>query len=130
MKMLLLHAVPPFDVEISQDYNDPLYAGTNLTITCEITLSSLVDIPVIVSNQWTRNGYEITEDTITEDLIGDDNLIHTATLEFFPLYHVTDDGEYRCSVNITADIGDNYVESIYNNRSTTFTVLGEMHTVK
>ena len=117
-------SVPSFDVEISQDYNDPLYTGTNLKITCDITLSTLVDIPVIVSNQWTRNGNEITENTITEDLIRENNLVHTATLEFFPLYHVTDDGEYRCSVYVVADTNDNYVTNISDSVNTTLDILG------
>ncbi len=81
----LYSIVPPFDVAISQDYTDPLYTGTNLTITCSITLDSLVNIPVIVNNQWTRNANGIPEATITEDLVINTNLTYTATLEFFPL---------------------------------------------
>ena len=53
--------VPAFDITISQDYTAPLYTGTNLTIMCSISLNSLVDIPVTVSNNWTRNNSEITE---------------------------------------------------------------------
>ena len=115
-----------FDVTISQDYSDPLYTGTNLTITCNIELSSLVDISVNVNNQWTRDGADILESTITSDLFEVTALTHTATLEFYPLYHVTDDGVYQCSVMISND--DEYVNSnviSLNSASTTLDVLGK-----
>ena len=118
--------VPPFDVAISQDYNDPLYTGTNLTITCSITLDSLVDIPVIVNNIWTRNGSVITENTITENLITNSNISYTATLEFFPLYSLTDDGEYQCSVALYADVLDDYVANASSSASTSIDVLGKL----
>ena len=124
MYFYLYSIVPPFDVTISQDYSDPLYTGTNLTITCSITLDSLVNIPVIVNNQWTRNGNVITEVTIVEDLVINTNLTYTATLEFFPLYYMTDDGDYQCSVDVIPDVTDNYVTNISNSASITIDVLG------
>ncbi len=119
----LYSIVPPFDVAISQDYTDHLYTGTNQTITCSITLDSLVNIPVIVNNLWTRNANGITETTITEDLVINTNLTYTATLEFFPLYHMTDDGNYQCSVDMIPNVTDNYVTSISNSASATIDVL-------
>ncbi len=126
MYFYLYSIVPPFDVTISQDYSDPLYTGTNLTITCSITLDSLVNIPVIVNNQWTRNGNVITEVTIVEDLVINTNLTYTATLEFFPLYYMTDDGDYQCSVDVIPDVTDNYVTNISNSASITIDVLGKL----
>ena len=124
MYFYLYSIVPPFDVAISQDYTDPLYTGTNLTITCSITLDSLVNIPVIVNNQWTRNGNVITEATIAEDLVINTNLTYTATLEFFPLYYMTDDGNYQCSVDVIPNVTDDYVTNISNSASVTIDVLG------
>ena len=102
-----------------------MYTGTNLTITCNIELSSLVDIPVNVSNQWNRDGADIMESTTTSDLIEVTALRHTATLEFYPLYHATDDGLYQCSVMISND--EDYVNSnvVSNSASTTLDVLGK-----
>ena len=125
---VFLCIVPPFNVTISQSYYDSLYAGTNLTIFCDITLSSLVNIPIKISNEWTRNGSQITEDTIREDLLKNNNLAYTASLEFYPLNGLTDDGEYRCTVRVSSDeIDENsYTTSIANNASTSLDVLGKL----
>ena len=100
-----------------------MYTGTNLTITCNIELSNLVDIPVNVNNQWTRDGADIVESTITSDLVKVTAFKHTATLEFYPLYHATDDGVYQCSVMISSE--EEFVNSISNSASTTLDVLGK-----
>ena len=123
---VLFLIVPPFNVAISQNYNDPIYTGTNLTLTCDIELNSLVDIPYTVANQWTRNDLEITQDTITSDLVEVTTLEHTATLQFNTLYHVTDDGVYECSVMITSN--EEYVnpDEVSNNDSTMLDVLGKL----
>ena len=121
-------------VEITRNYLDTLYAGTPLTLTCNITLDDLVDIPVIVTNQWTRNMMNITEPTITESLIETDTNHYTVTLDFYPLSAVYDNGEYKCTVLVTADTTNNYITNniIINDASTDVVVEGqynnEIHT--
>ena len=102
-----------------------MYTGTNFAIHCKIELNSLVDIPVSVSNQWTRDGADILETTIASDLVEDTVLEHTATLEFYPLYHATDDGVYQCSVIISS--GEEYINpnGLLSSASTTLNVLGK-----
>ena len=117
--------VPPFAVDISRNYLGTLYAGTPLTLTCNITLDDLVDIPVIVTNQWTRNMMNITEPTITESLIQTDTNHYTATLDFYPLSANYDNGEYKCTVLVTADTDDDYTTNIINETSTDVVVEGE-----
>ena len=114
--------VPSFTVDISRDYIGILYAGTPLTLTCNITLDDQVDIPVIVTNQWTRNMTNITEPTITESLIQTDTNRYTATLDFYPLSATYDNGEYKCTVLVTAD---DYTTNIINETSTDVVVEGE-----
>ena len=97
-----------------------------MTITCSITLDSLVDKPVIVNNIWTRNRSIITENTITENLITNSNTSYTATLQFFPLYSLTDDGEYQCSVAVYPDVLDDYVADASSSASTSIDVLGKL----
>ena len=119
--------VPPFTTEMSRNYLHTLYAGTQLTLTCNITLDDLVDIPVIVTNQWTRNMMNITEPTITESLIQTDTNHYTATLDFYPLSAVYDKGEYKCTVLVTADTTDDYIKNniITNDASTHVVVEGQ-----
>ena len=117
--------VPSFSVDISRDYIGIVYAGTPLTLTCNITLDDLVDIPVIVTNQWRRNMMSITEPTITESLIETDTNRYTATLDFYPLSATYDNGEYMCTVLVTADTTDNYTTNIINETSTDVVVEGE-----
>ena len=113
-------------VNITQNYLlDTLYDGTPLTLTCNIALDDLVDIPVIVTNQWTRNMMNITEPTITESLIETDTNHYTATLDFYPVSAVYDNGEYKCTVLVTADTDDNYTASITNDASTDVLVEGQ-----
>ena len=113
-------------VNITQNYLlDTLYAGTPLTLTCNIALDDLVDIPAIVTNQWTRNMMNITEPTITESLIQTDTNHYTATLDFYPVNAVYDNGEYKCTVLVTADTDDNYTASITNDASTDVLVEGQ-----
>ena len=45
----------------------------------------------------------ITEPTITESLIQTDTNHYTATLDFYPLSAVYDNGEYKCTVLVTAN---------------------------
>ena len=117
--------VPPFAVDISRNYLGTLYAGTPLTLTCNITLDDLVDIPVIVTNQWTRNMMNITEPTITESLIETDTNHYTATLDFYPLSASYDNGEYKCTILVTTDTDDDYTTNIINETSTDVVVEGE-----
>ena len=59
----------------------------------------------------------ITEPTITESFIQTDTNHYTATLDFYPLSAVYDNGEYKCTVLVTADTEDNYTAYITNDAS-------------
>ena len=67
----------------------------------------------------------ITEPTITESLIQTDTNHYTATLDFYPLSAVYDNGEYKCTVLVTANTDDNYTASIINDASTYVAVEGQ-----
>ena len=114
-------------VDITRNYFDTLYAGTPLTLTCNITLDDLVDIPVIVTNQWTRDMMSINEPTITESFIETDTNHYTATLDFYPLRAVYDNGEYKCTVLVIANTEDNYISYITNDTSTDVVVQGQYY---
>ena len=68
---------------------------------------------------------DITELTITETLTETDTNRYTATLEFFPLSATYDNGEYQCTVLVTADTDVDYTTNITNETSTDVVVEGE-----
>ena len=100
-----------------------------------ITLNNLVTIPVIVRNQWTRNGTSVpsglsNDTTITEGLIQNGSLQYEATLHFNPLDNTDDSGEYSCNFNILSNINDyEYVRNTSTNTSTTITVQGTLYLI-
>ena len=117
---------------IYQSHHGVLYAGTSFFLRCVIILNDLVTIPVIVRNEWTRNGISISSGfskyaTITESLIQNVILQYEATLYFNPLDNTDDSGEYSCNFNILSNISDyEYVRNTSANTSTTITVQGTL----
>ena len=115
---------------ISQSYTDTLYSGTPLNITCDLELPGLVDIPVVVSNQWTTTDNAIIpsadDTTITDSLTSSSNLQHTATLSFYPLNDVTDSRGYQCNIMIVANntTGNNFVYPLNVTGNTSIVVEG------
>ena len=67
----------------------------------------------------------ITEPTITESLIETDTNHYTATLDLYPLSASYDNGEYKCTVLVTADTVGDYTTNIINETSTDVVVEGE-----
>ena len=72
--------------------NTPLVAGTELSLSCDYTLSSSVDVAVAEQVIWTVNG----------SVVGPDQRISTdgPTLTFSPLT-TSDSGSYVCTLVIT-----------------------------
>ena len=124
--------VPPVSPSISQSHHGVLYAGTQFFLRCVIILNDLVTIPVIVRNQWTRNGTSVpnglsNDTTITDGLIQNGSLQYEATLHFNPLDNTDDSGQYSCNFNILPNISDSeYVRNSSANNSTTITVQGTL----
>ena len=117
-------------LSIFQSHQGVLYAGTQFFLRCVITLTDLVSIPIIVRNQWTRNGISVPSDllndiTITKGLIQNSSIQYEATLHFNPLDNTDDSGEYSCNFNILSNISDyEYVRNTSANSSTIIAVQG------
>ena len=134
---------------MNRDYGDPLYAGTNLTLTCSIDLDEdLVDIPVFLSTSWTRNNVPvITDFTHSEQqpsLVDPLLLTYAATYSFTPLddkfkstdssdvggsgsSDMGDSGIYQCDLTVMPNVSDSFVRP--RNASSTgsdITVLGQL----
>ena len=137
-----MYPVPPVAVEVSMDYGDPLYAGTNLTLTCSTDLDeNLVDIPVVLNTSWTRNNVPvIINSTHSEEqpsLVDPLLLTYTATYSFTPLddkFNSTDSsdmgdsGAYQCNLTVMADVDDPFVRPTdASDTSDSINVLGEQN---
>ena len=123
------------------DYVDPLYAGTNLTLTCSTDLDEdLVDIPIALSTSWTRNGVPvITDSTHSEEqplLVNSTLLLYAATYSFTPLddkfdssdsSDMGDSGTYQCDLIVTSDFGDSFVRPGNGSDTSNITVLGQLN---
>ena len=90
-------------------------------------LNPLVTIPVIVTNQWTRDGTNvpITDATITEGLNMINTLHYNATLMFYPLDNADDSGMYTCNVKVAAPNSYVYLRNTTSSANTSITVIGE-----
>ena len=87
-------AVPAPTVSIMASGSAPLYAGTSFSLTCDFTLSPLVDISPATAVSWRAGGTAVdtSPDRITAS--GD-------SLSFSPLA-TSDSGSYTCEVTVTA----------------------------
>lgn len=119
------HAVPPPAVAVMADRDEPLYAGTNLTLICTVTFHDQVDFPTSIT--WTRNGQALS-------VLGNSRTITTTTafnttnvtaLQFYPLKDREDGGLYGCSVVIDPTGQSPFVEQLNVTETMNLTVLGE-----
>ena len=114
---------------ISYGHHGILYAGTSFFLRCVITLNDLVTVPVIVKNQWTRNGVSVphgfsNDSTITDSLLKVVPLKYEATLQFTPL-NTDNNGEYTCIFDVLSNISDyKYVRNISSSVKTTISIEG------
>ena len=132
---MFFFSVPPVTPNISQSHHGVLYGGTSFFLRCLIKLNDLVTIPVIVRNEWTRNGISVpsglsNDATITDGLIQNGSHQYVATLYFNPLDNTDDSGEYSCNFNILSNISDyEYVRNTSANTSITITVQGTLYLI-
>ena len=117
-------------VSISKNLHGVLYDGTSFFLRCVIILTDLVTIPIIVINEWTRNGISVPSDlsndaTITKNFIQNVSLQYEATFHFNPVDNTDNSGEYSCHFDILSNISDyKCVRNTSTNTSTTITVQG------
>ena len=91
---LYFSSVPVPTPSISVSNTGTVYAGTLLSLTCNYTLSPLVDTSPDIAVAWMENGRAV--DT-TPDRISIDG----ATLSFSPVA-TSDSGRYTCELSVTA----------------------------
>ena len=126
------------------DHGDPLYAGTNLTLTCSIDLDEdLVDIPVIVSTSWMKNTAPVIIDSTHSEqqllAMNTTLLTYAATYSFTPLddsFSITgksdigDSGAYQCDFIVMPNVSNSFVSPRNgSSASNDIAVLGELYVV-
>ena len=123
------------------NYGDPLYAGTNLTLTCSTDLDGyLVGIPVVLNTSWARNNVPVIIDSTHSEeqpaLVDPLLLTYAATYSFTPLdddFNSTDSsdmgdsGTYQCDLTVMPDVSDSFISARNgSNTSNDIIVLGEL----
>ena len=94
---------PSIQASIVKDFNNDLFTGTPLAVSCFVNATFLADTNVsfTVTNKWTKNDMMIPTSTrISESINKISATYYNATLYFYPLDDSTDTGEYRCSLTV------------------------------
>ena len=127
MLVIILPSVPAPDVSVSLNTDDTVYQGTELVITCTVTVDSAVDTGFDVIMTWnsvpqaTMNGPYVT---IT-DTSGSGHE-YSSTVTITPV-NTTDSAYYTCTASVTVTVteSDFIVSSMGGNDTVTITVQGK-----
>ena len=101
---------------------DPLYAGTNVTLTCNIVLSDQVDSLVIVDVTWSGPEGEITNDMLSGR--AESSSPFRSMITFAPL-NSDDAGNYTCGATVRPDEAEFITMSLPGSGTGTVIVQGK-----
>ena len=105
------NCIPSFPVQppmvSTSSLHLPVFAGSTLTIDCNIELSIEVGNEVAITAIWKRNGTMLvdTASQIVSDVIEISGTSYLSQLMFNPLRLVSDDGVYNCEARIEPQVG-------------------------
>ena len=123
------NTVPTPSVSITSSSDSPLYAGSDLTITCTIELSERVDTEVMVSATWKMGGTLISSSdriTVSQPQEITSN-VYESELTFFPLSRTLDSGDYSCEVSVHASPASPYITaSVPVSATVSFAIQGNL----
>lgn len=96
--------VPPPTISISTP-SLPVFAGSILTLDCNIYLSAEVGRDVVIAATWKRNGTMLVASAsqVVSD-IAETNTSYLSQLMFNPLQLGLDDGVYNCEAKIDSEL--------------------------
>ena len=106
---------------VSLNHTGPLYAGTDLTISCTVTLDQSVNNNETVSIHWSVE----MEDryTLINDVMNVSETSYSSSLTIIPLTYQDNDTTYTCTGTITSR--DSNVLSVSNSADITLSVGGK-----
>ena len=118
-------SVPAPDVSLSLNTdNGTVYQGTELVITCTVTVDSAVDTDYDINITWTSDPAGVMNGTyITISDITDSRPEYTSTVTISPV-NTTDSATYTCRANVTTT--DLITSSMENIDSEIITVEGKL----
>ena len=123
IKVSLSPTVPQPGVDITLSHAAPLYAGTDFTLTCTVTLDTNVDNGEMIVTEWS-GPQDIQEERYSVTGASGSGSTYTDTLTISPLAH-KDDGIYVCYKMVT---GRSNVYPATASAAVNVTVLGKrMH---
>ena len=93
--------MPVPDVTITATYTTPLYAGSNLTLTCDVTLDPNVDNDETVTISWSGPN-NITGERYLVSATSGSGSTYTSSLRISPLTD-QDNGIYTCTGMVTGE---------------------------
>ena len=108
----LLNAVSPPVLSIIPS-SASVYAGSFMTLDCNIQLIDAVDSQVTVTTVWKKNGIALTSLSRRRvlDTILSNSSAYLSQVVFRPFELGSDDGVYSCKVTVKAKDGDGYILS-------------------
>ena len=122
--------VPPPDVSVSLNTDDTVYQGTELVITCTVTVDSAVDTGFDVNVTWNSAPLEAMNGpyvTITTETSGSGHEhMFTSTVTISPV-DTTDSATYTCTASVTPTTteSDFIIPSMESSDTVEITVEGE-----
>ena len=101
MLVIILPSVPAPDVSVSLNTDDTVYQGTELVITCTVTLDSAVDTGFDVIMTWNSDPLEAMNGPyVTISNTSGSGHEYSSTVTISPV-NTTDSATYTCTASVT-----------------------------
>lgn len=107
------YPVPAPSVTVTGVPPSPVYAGTNLLLTCTFELHSVIDSPVTLTSVWRRGGMSLSSDgRVNVSMIDMINqTVYRTTLSISPISNTMDGGQYSCQSVLVSDAYTLYADA-------------------
>ena len=98
-------AVPTPTVAVALSEGSTLYAGTNLSLICNIALSLYVDSRVSVNVKWLNGRTFLSNDSdrVSISLLSSERPLFTSTLLLSPLHDVDNSSSFICQASAKSE---------------------------
>ena len=111
MFIVLMSSVPDPNVLVSLNTNDTVYQGTELVITCTVTVDSTVDTAYDINMTWSSDPAGVVDGSYfsISDITGS-RQEYSSTVTISPV-NTTDSANYTCTASVIATDSDYSMEN-------------------